>query len=302
MITVAVIMSTYNGEKYIAEQLDSIFAQTGVSVSLFVRDDGSTDGTHAILAEYAEKHEDMTVDFAQNVGVGNSFMNALYAVPDTFDYYAFADQDDIWCENKLIEAVKLLQTSGKALYASNQENVDKDGNPLGMRYGDDADIHLTPVSIISNNTIAGCTFVFTRELYKKLVNEECRPTAELLRNRIHDVWVAESASVNGGIVYDKRAFIKYRQHGNNVVGSFKPSFYKRVKMRLRKVRDKGQRNGRSRLAKELLRCYPHAAAFPLVEICARAKKTRLLKNGKELRSYTGEGAFAYFIKVLLGLF
>ena len=187
---VAVVMSTYNGEKYLAEQLDSILAQAGVSVSLFVRDDGSTDGTRAILAEYAEKHGNVSVDFAQNVGVGNSFMNALYAVPDTFDYYAFADQDDIWLENKLIEAITLLQSSGKALYASNQENVDKDGNSLGMRYGDDADIHLTPVSIISNNTVAGCTFVFTRELYGRLTAAECRPTAELLKNRIHDVWVA----------------------------------------------------------------------------------------------------------------
>lgn len=298
----AVVMSTYNGEKYLAEQLDSIFAQTGVDVSLFVRDDGSTDGTHAILAEYAEKHDNMMFELAQNVGVGNSFMNALYGVPDTFDYYAFADQDDIWLENKLIEAIKLLQSSGKALYASNQENVDKDGNSLGMRYDDGADIHLTPVSIISNNTIAGCTFVFTRELFGKLTAEEHRPTAALLKNRIHDVWVAAAASVNGGIVYDPRSFINYRQHGNNVVGSFKPSFKKRLKERMRKVKDKGQRNGRSMLARELMRCYQPASDFPLVEVCAKARKTKLLKNGGELRSYTGEGAFAYFIKVLLGLF
>lgn len=299
---VAVVMSTYNGDKYLAEQLDSILAQTGVSVSLFVRDDGSTDGTRAILAEYAETHGNVSVDFAQNVGVGNSFMNALYAVPDTFDYYAFADQDDIWLENKLIEAITLLRSSGKALYASNQENVDKDGNSLGMRYGDDADIHLTPVSIISNNTVAGCTFVFTRELYGRLTAAECRPTAELLKNRIHDVWVAAAAAVNGGIVYDPRSFINYRQHGNNVVGSFKPSFKKRMKERLRKVKDKGQRNGRCMLARELVRCYGNAADFPLVEVCAKARKTKLLKHGGELRSYTGEGAFAYFIKVLLGLF
>ena len=302
MLKVAIIISTYNGEKFLREQLDSILAQAEVDVHLFVRDDGSSDGTKDILVEYESKHDNVTVELAQNVGVGNSFMNALYSVPDTYDYYAFADQDDIWCDNKLIEAVKLLQSSGMALYASNQENVDKDGNSLGMRYAPDKNIHLTPVSIIGENTVAGCTFVFTRELFLKLTAEESRPTPELLRNRIHDVWVAAAASVNGGIVYDERAFIKYRQHGNNVVGSFKPSFKKRVKARMRKMRNKEQRNGRSLLARELTRCFDHAKEYSLVTVCAQAKKTKLWKNGKELRSYTGEGKLAYSIKVLLGLF
>ena len=88
MKTVAVLMSTYNGEKYLREQIDSILAQTDVAVSLFVRDDGSSDGTEKILAEYAANDPRVRYEMCENVGVGNSFMNLLYSVPDTFDYYA----------------------------------------------------------------------------------------------------------------------------------------------------------------------------------------------------------------------
>ena len=144
MISVAVIMSTYNGEKYLGEQIDSILNQKDLEVTLFVRDDGSSDGTKNILEKYARDNGKIHINFGVNAGVGNSFMNALYSVPDTFDYYAFADQDDIWLENKLFQAVKALQESGKMLYASNQENTDKDGNSLGLRYKEDALINQKP--------------------------------------------------------------------------------------------------------------------------------------------------------------
>ena len=81
-------MSTYNGKKFLCEQLDSILSQTNVEVEIFIRDDGSTDGTKEILDKYAVK-EGIHVDYAENVGVGNSFMNLLYSVPSDFDYYAF---------------------------------------------------------------------------------------------------------------------------------------------------------------------------------------------------------------------
>lgn len=301
MSSVAVVMSTYNGEKYLREQLDSILAQSGVDVFLFVRDDGSHDGTHDILSEYESNYDNVTVEFAQNVGVGNSFMNALYSIPDTFDYYAFADQDDIWCDRKLAEAVALLQSSGKALYASNQENVDKDGNSLGMRYSANMNIHIEPIAVISRNVLAGCTMVFTRDLFAKLTDESSRPSEELLRNRIHDVWVAAAASVNGGIVYDERSFIRYRQHGNNVVGAYDGGVKKKIKTKIGKLFHSSRRNGRSTLARELIKCFDSADKFPLVADCARRKKRALWKNGKQLRSYTGESSFGFFLKVLFAL-
>lgn len=300
-------MSTYNGEKFLREQLDSILAQKGVEVRLFVRDDGSSDGTKDILSEYAEKYPNISLDFAENVGVGNSFMNLLYSAPDSFDFYAFADQDDIWDENKIYEAAKSLSESGKALYASNQECVDKDGNPLGLRYAPDENIHLTPESILQKNTIAGCTMVLTNGFYKILTGENHRPSPELLRNRIHDVWLAAAASLYDGIVYDNRSFIKYRQHGNNVVGASKAGFGKRLKAKFKKLSHPEFRNGRSMLARELCEKFPEEVKnYPLIEYSAQADKFKykklILKNQKQLRPYSGESRFGFFFKVLSGLY
>lgn len=306
MYTVAVLMSTYNGQKFLREQLNTILEQKGVALQLFVRDDGSSDETKSILTEYAERYENIHLDFAENVGVGNSFMNLLYSAPSTFDFYAFSDQDDLWEENKLIEAIELLLKSGKLLYASNQECVDKNGVSLGLRYGENDKIHLTPVSILSRNTIAGCTMVITDKLYGVLSDKDKRPNAELLRNRIHDVWLAMVASLYDGIIYDSRSFIKYRQHENNVVGAYSAGAGKRLKAKFKKVFHSKDRNGRSKLAKEICRKFPEVTGeHPLVVLCAKKSlksKFGLLKRQKELRSYTNESRFGFFVKVMLGLF
>lgn len=301
MNRVAVLMSTYNGKKFLCEQLDSILSQTNVEVEIFIRDDGSMDGTKEILDKYAVK-EGIHVDYAENVGVGNSFMNLLYSVPSDFDYYAFSDQDDIWMDCKLCEAIEMLRKSGKMLYASNQECVDGDGKSLGLRYEPEKYIHLKPEEIVSRNMISGCTMVFTKEFFKILESENHRPSFALLLNRIHDVWVAAVASLYDAIVYDSRAFIKYRQHENNVVGAYDGGLKKRTKERMKKVMHKQYRNGRSMLAKELCSCFSEISdEYPLLKICAGGK-SGILKNRKALRSYTGESAFAFFAKTVLGLF
>ena len=306
MSSVAILVSTYNGEKYLREQLDSILAQSGVTVEVFVRDDGSSDNTKDILTEYEKSLKNFHVAFCENVGVGNSFMNLLYSVPDTFDYYAFADQDDIWEENKIAEAIRILEESGKMLYASNQECVDKDGVSLGLRYEKNCKIHHTPLSILSKNMLAGCTMVFSNRFYKILSDTTHHPSADLLHNRIHDVWLAMIASLYDGIIYDERSFIQYRQHENNVVGA-KSSFRKRLKEKYRKVFHREYRNGRSLLAREVCEKFPEEAQkYPLLELCANSKsckgKRRILKHQKELRSYTGEKFFGFYMKVTFGLF
>ncbi|MDE7395108.1 MAG: glycosyltransferase [Clostridiales bacterium] len=305
MTTVAVIMSTYNGEKFLREQLDSIFCQEDVTVRLHVRDDGSSDETRNILTAYADTHADMTLDFGTNVGVGNSFMEALYTAPDDCNYYAFADQDDIWEPRKLTEAVQTLQANpDKLLYASNQESVDKDNVSLGLRYSADTDVHVTLEKVLVRNMLAGCTMVFTAELFSILRANDYRPAADLLKNRIHDVWVAAVASLYNGIVYDERSFIRYRQHGNNVVGA-KESRMKRLKQRFKKLHHRECRNGRSLLAKALTEQFPDVAAnHPILAVCADNStfrgKRKILRHRKELRD--GESAFGFWIKVMFGLF
>ena len=125
MKKVLVLMSTYNGEKYLGQQIESILAQEKVDVHLMIRDDGSTDNTRNVLKRY-ENNDRITIKYGKNTGVGVSFLKLLYVNMDA-DYYAFSDQDDVWKKDKLIAGIrKLEEINGPALYASNQTVTDKD--------------------------------------------------------------------------------------------------------------------------------------------------------------------------------
>ncbi len=308
MKSVAVLISTYNGEKYLREQLDSILNQIEVEIELFVRDDGSSDNTKTILSEYAEKHNNIHLNFAENVGVGNSFMNLLYSVPHKFDFYAFADQDDIWLENKLFEAVKLLGESGKLLYASNMECVDKYGVSLGLRWKtNDKRIFTSPEGIISANVLCGCTMLMVKSFVKLICEESNRPSEIILRLKNHDGWIAAVAAVYDGLIFDNRSFIKYRQHGENVVGAYKANFKQRLKQRKNKLFNKNLRCPRSRQSREICEKFPERAAkFPLLQISANTKSCKdkkvIIRHQAEFRKFTDESKFGFILKVRLGLF
>ena len=104
---VAVIMSTYNGEKFIREQLDSILNQTYKNIEIVVRDDGSSDGTVAIIKEYMQKYPNIVLHEGENLGFIKSFFELLNLADA--DYYSYADQDDVWLENKIELAVNSLK-------------------------------------------------------------------------------------------------------------------------------------------------------------------------------------------------
>lgn len=199
MDKVAILMSTYNGAKYLREQIDSILFQKGVEVTLYIRDDGSSDGTIDIVKEYAQKYQNIIWTMGKNVGVGNSFMQLIYDCPDDYDYYAFSDQDDIWLEDKLKVAIdSIKQRDTPALYASNQMLVDENGTQISLRYPKDYDMQNSVEAQFQINRISGCTFVFNKVLKKVLSEPARRPTEELLRKRIHDVWVSNVASLYDG--------------------------------------------------------------------------------------------------------
>ena len=101
----AVLMSTYNGELFIKEQIDSILAQKDVDITLYIRDDGSNDNTVKLIKEYIKKYDCIRfMNDNNNLRPGASFMKLLLSVlkkEKKYDFYAFADQDDIWLENKV---------------------------------------------------------------------------------------------------------------------------------------------------------------------------------------------------------
>ena len=297
---VAVLMSTYNGEKFLREQIESLFAQVGVDLTVYVRDDGSSDGTLEILRRY--ESEKFIVTVGNNLGPANSFMELLYSVPDTYDYYAFSDQDDIWAPDKLSAGIQMLEEKGALLYGCNQMLVDKDGNELGVWRKEGYKVSTTPIEVIVRNSISGCTMIFTRKLFLIVTTEEHRPSNDFFSSIYHDNWIAAVASLYSGILYDFRAFIKYRQHGNNVVGINKRNgFFKKLRMFICPKK----RNLNSNFAYEICHKFPEESEnFPLLSICSKSKtfkqKREILKHAKEI--YGDDMKLTKYLYILRGLF
>ena len=300
MYKVAVLMSSYNGELYIKEQINSVLSQKQVQVDLFIRDDGSSDKTIEIIKEFPGIH----LYRGENLGVGNSFMDLLYNVDGDYDYYAFCDQDDIWLDNKLITAIyKIKYETGPILYCSNQILVDKFGEEIGNRYTEVPD--LSYAEILVHNHATGCTMVWNKQLHNILKSN--KPSHTLLKIRIHDVWVAMVASVCGKIIYDEDGYILYRQHENNVVGAKQDNSIDVLKNQIKKVKRRELRNGRSLLAKEILKLFPiECMEKILLHLAADSKsfngKIRLIKRRGEFTKHSGENSIAFVIKVIVGLF
>lgn len=263
MQDVVVLMSTYNGELYIREQLESIRNQKDVTVQIIVRDDGSSDGTIAILEEY-EKQGQLKFVKGKNAGVGSSFMQLLYHAPKA-SYYAFADQDDIWQEDKLSAAISMItKKTGPVLYTSNQMLVDKEGKELELRFKKKPGLGL--FQVIDRSWLSGCTMVMNRRLFEILVEEDRRPSRKLLLKKIHDVWVLMAAICIGTVLYDEDAHILYRQHDNNVIGVRKMTVGQKITLYLNVLTGKKEGRLRSWTAKELQRCFGDLAVGENKEI------------------------------------
>ena len=211
--TVCVLMSTYNGEKYIQQQLDSLYAQKGVNTKVLVRDDGSTDSTQELLDKNAAEHDCMSWYFDGHKGSADSFLKLISDAPDS-DYYALCDQDDVWDEDKLLTAVGMLKgvdDSKPALYYSNLRVVDN--NLIFHR-----NAHRRPwvmkskYSALADAAATGCTMVFNRAL-RNLLKERMPAVCKM-----HDEWIYLVCRFFGNVVYDYEPHISYRQHNSNVLG------------------------------------------------------------------------------------
>lgn len=210
-LSVTVVLATYNGEKYLREQLDSLLSQNGVSVKILVRDDGSDDKTTTILDDYQKKGL-LSWYSGEHLNVQRGYLNLLKNAPKS-DYYAFCDQDDVWDEDKLLIAVTELEKLPKdkpALYYCGQRIVDENLKLLSVhKISTDRSPHTN--FLISN--VAGCTAVFNQYLVDAVNSAE--PDFILM----HDSWIFKICLALGGNYYaDETAHISYRQHGNNAVG------------------------------------------------------------------------------------
>lgn len=232
MNTIQVIMSTYNGEKYLKEQLDSILGQKGVEIRLFVRDDGSTDRTLAILREYAQKYVGLTYVQGENCGAKQSFFEAMKMVQGEVEYYALADQDDVWLPEKMEKAVEqmaLLDKEKPILYCTKTILADEKLNELSMQMKEIEKIPSFGNALVEN-ICTGCTAVMNQVLFERI--KEHIPSYTVM----HDWWLYLTASYFGDVIYDENSYILYRQHGGNVLGS-RNTYWKELLNRLKNFKN-----------------------------------------------------------------
>lgn len=274
MDEITVLMSTYNGERYLRAQIDSILSQKGVRVKLAVRDDGSSDGTKGILADYAARGL-VTVYSGENMGPALSFMQLIGEVKAETAFYAFADQDDIWLPGKLKRAVMAIgrRRDRPVLYASNQMVTDGEGREIGLRHEKRPPTDL--LNIIDKNHLAGCTFVFTRSLMELL--QARQPVPRLIRERMHDTWAIAVAAAVGGVLYDERAWMKYRLHGENVVGLSEKPLRQRLGEKLRAAALREEDYHRF-FAEELRRLFGDRLRADAAHVIGLYRNTRTLRG------------------------
>ena len=227
MSSISVAMATYNGQRFIREQLDSLAAQQHLPSELVIADDASSDGTVAIAEQFA-KAAPFTVHIHRHdkrLGYRANFMWAASLC--TSDLIAFCDQDDIWSSRKLAFCVEAFRDPAVLLAYHNAEVMTEAGERLG-----DLD-HLAsapmtpPLSLppIGWNmpSALGFTEVFHRSILKfSHLREMSLDYNDLRAPMAHDQWVFFIASVFRHIVYIGNALASYRQHGSNRFGWYPP--------------------------------------------------------------------------------
>ena len=236
MEKVIVLLSTYNGERYLTEQLESLVAQKDVDVEILVRDDGSKDATVAMLDEWQEKGA-LSWYTSANLGPGKSFIHLLQtAAPG--NYYAFCDQDDVWLPEKLsvtmdkMRAVEAENPGKPVIIHTDMNVVDESLNIIHDSFwrssGLRPDILRTFPYLCTCNSVNGCTIVMN-SVARELILEKYVEHDII----IHDVISALTVAYHGGIIdYVETPTVLYRQHSTNVVGAMEYSKARAIKERL----------------------------------------------------------------------
>lgn len=217
-------MAVYNGEAYIREQLESIIYQSYSEWQLYIRDDGSTDGTKTILNEFKERYKDKIIlvnDCKERLGAKGNFVY-LFNHAIATDYYLFCDQDDVWKKNKLqylLEIMRQQEDKKPVLIYHNMEVMDRDGSLVCQSFSRYTGLKLRKgkklQQLVMYNCIPGCCMMFNYSLKMQIgkMPNKCF---------MHDWWVVlVSQCLDGTIIYCNKTLGSYRQHGNNEVGAVK---------------------------------------------------------------------------------
>lgn len=215
MTKVEVLLSTYNGSKFIKEQLLSIEnnASKDVEIEIFIRDDGSTDGTPEMIKQISTNMSVKVILVEENnIGVQKSFLRLIEIAPPA-DIYFFCDQDDVWFRTKIVDTVNCLKIHENfpSVCISGYYVVKKNLEIIGERKFDE-NTDFSVLQILFANRVPGCVMAFNGLLIKELRKEIPKNVP------MHDLYVLAVAQIVGKIVNITHPLIKYRQHENNVEG------------------------------------------------------------------------------------
>jgi|LSQX01.2.fsa_nt_gb glycosyltransferase involved in cell wall biosynthesis len=225
---VKILLSTYNGEKYLEEQLSSLANQKYKDIRIRIRDDGSKDRTRDILEQFVKKFKLSSWYAGKNIGVINSFFELLSEEDENecIAYYAFCDQDDIWKPEKIERAVEIIKKhdpNTPIMYCSSYELLDsRSGKLLNKKKA-------TPRPSLKNalveNIATGCSIVLNKAARDLIIVQKPRYTV------MHDAWCYLVISALGTVIYDPFPSFYYRQHGTNVIGA-EVNFFKKWEKRI----------------------------------------------------------------------
>lgn len=220
-----IVCSVYNGEQYLAEFIKSVQSQTVSNWMMWVRDDGSRDGSVSLLKQLAQQDErvqQLQVD-GNNLGVVASFNYLLQRVPADARYIMFADQDDVWLPNKIeytLSAMMLGEqhSNGPLLVHTDMTVVDATLKEIDDSFWHFA--HINPEAnslqrLLSHNVVTGATLMINSALRERI--------GEIPANAaMHDWWIACVASAFGSLIAVTTPTMLYRQHASNTIGANKP--------------------------------------------------------------------------------
>lgn len=219
---IAILLATYNGCEFIEEQIESLLSQTFQDWTLFIHDDGSTDGTVEIIKRLEKRYQGKIVLLPgpSTGGAKNNFMYLLNSVEAP--YIMFCDQDDIWLPNKIeltYKRMREIEDNRPTLVFTDLQVVDRNLNVLAQRMSQYQRLNIRKRDVgdfLAENVITGCTMMINKSLA-----ELSRKVSDYSSLIMHDWWIAIVASKFGNISCVEKPLIQYRQHGVNSIGAKK---------------------------------------------------------------------------------
>ena len=221
-MSIAILLATYNSERYLHDLLDSLFTQTITDFKCYVHDDGSTDGTKDIIKDYSERYRGsiQVLEYAPTGSAKANFLSMLQYVEE--EYVMFCDHDDVWKNDKIessLNKIKEIEGTEPALVFGDMVVVDEKLNvihPSFMQYTGINPNNTSLNMLLVSNVVPGCTVIMNKKLYTIV-----RKCADYSHIRMHDQWCAMVAASTGKVVYLNKPTLLYRQHIDNVKGAGK---------------------------------------------------------------------------------